>query len=118
MEVTIGAPSVDEDDDNIATIVGDWSGKSMPVTIYRTLYKDGYFNTLCVPFGLDADQIAASELAGCELYVFTKAEIETDEESGEKVLRQVVTRARDIEAGMPYLIRNGVKYNAEGQTVK
>ena len=33
----------------------------------RTLYKDGSWNTLCLPFAMDATQIAASSLAGATI---------------------------------------------------
>jgi hypothetical protein len=33
----------------------------------RTLYKDGNWNTLCLPFSLTADQIANSVLSGAEI---------------------------------------------------
>ena len=38
------------------------------VMVHRTLYKDGYFNTLCLPF--DVPNIDASPLKGAEVYTF------------------------------------------------
>ena len=33
----------------------------------RTLYKDGEWNTICLPFSLDATQLAESPLAGASI---------------------------------------------------
>lgn len=59
----------------------------------RTLYKDGFFNTLCLPF--DVPSIAASPLAGAEVYTF---------ESGEVVENDHVI-----------IIRNGERYDVTGK---
>ncbi len=66
--------------------------------VKRTLYKDGYFNTLCLPFTVP---IASSPLAGCELFTFNGAEVAED------VLQVDIEQVTDGEltAGVPYLIR-------------
>lgn len=67
--------------------------------LHRTLYKDGYFNTLCLPFNVAS--IAGSPLAGAEVFTFATATVEDD------VLRldiRPVTNDR-LEKGVPYLIR-------------
>lgn len=33
----------------------------------RTIYRDGDWNTLCLPFGMTSDQIASSPLAGATI---------------------------------------------------
>lgn len=69
----------------------------------RTLQRDGHYNTLCLPFALDADQLAASPLAGYS-------------EGGLRQLSPLSTLAGNevslrfesqstIEAGCPFLIR-------------
>ena len=68
--------------------------------IERTLQKNGYFNTLCLPFSLTADEIAASPLAGCEIYTFDYAE-----KIGDKRLDIYMNEAEEIEAGVPYLVK-------------
>ena len=103
--ICIEGPSVSETDYDIASYFSSRIGDTMPLKIYRTLLKNGYFNTLCLPFDLSSAQIANSALAGCELFVFAEAEVETDPESGEKQLCQVITPATSIVAGTPYLIR-------------
>ena len=111
--ICIEGPSVSETDYDIADYFGDRIGDVMPLKIYRTLLKNGYFNTLCLPFDLSAAQIAASALAGSELFVFAEAEIEENEETGEPQLRQVITPATTITAGEPYLIR----WKTPGETI-
>lgn len=69
------------------------------VTINRVLYRDGYFSTLCLPFDLSEAQIAASELAECELYSFGSAEYTGT------TLKLGIVEETSIEAGKPYLIR-------------
>ena len=67
--------------------------------LHRSLYKDGYFNTLCLPFNVAS--IAGSPLAGAEVFTFASATVEDD------VLRldiRPVTNDR-LEKGVPYLIR-------------
>ena len=76
------------------------NGTATDFTIKRILYKDGFFNTICLPFSLDADGIAASPLAGCELYEFESA---TKNSNGE--LQLTIKLANEIKAGNPYLIK-------------
>ena len=43
-------------------------GKTLAVQLQgRTLYRNGEWNTLCLPFSMDAEQIAASDLAGATI---------------------------------------------------
>ncbi len=84
-------------EDDMAALVGTGSTS---LTIHRTLYKDGYFNTICLPFSLTAEEIAVSPLAGCELFEFRSAQ-----KLGDAMLDIKVGRVTAIEAGMPYLIR-------------
>lgn len=105
VDVTIAPLSVSETDNNIESFFSPYIDNTISLRIERTLLKNGYFNTLCLPFDLSASEIAASNLAGCELFVFAEAEIEANEETGEPQLRQVITPATSISAGVPYLIR-------------
>ena len=69
------------------------------INIGRSISRDGNYSTLCLPFSLDASQIAASPLNGfviCEL---------TDMWSVGNELRLLMTQKSSIEAGMPYLVR-------------
>lgn len=75
------------------------AGGTTDLTINRTLYKDGFFNTLCLPFSLNASELAASPLAGCKLYSLSDASY-----GGDK-LDLTIAEESTIEAGMPYLIK-------------
>ena len=66
----------------------------------RTLKKNGYWNTICLPFSLSASQIAGSPLANATLMEMQNT---TSLENG--VLTLNFTAATAIEAGKPYLIK-------------
>ena len=68
--------------------------------IERTLYKDGSFNTLCLPFSMSEAEIAVSPLAGCQLFAYDGAV-----KLGDKQLDIYMTPVTAIEAGVPYLIK-------------
>lgn len=67
--------------------------------IDRTLYRDGYYNTICLPFNLSADEIAASPLADAHVFEFDGA---TKKENHQ--LDITVKTIDHIVAGVPYLI--------------
>ena len=93
-------PEATDIDDGIETYIAGLQGNTTDLTIHRILYKDGYFNTICLPFSLTASEIAAGSLAGCELFEFVGA-VKNDDNALELNIRPV----SDIEAGHPYLIR-------------
>lgn len=64
------------------------------VTLKRTFYKDGEWNTLCLPFAVAN---AATAFDGAEL-----REVDTDKSNGNTI---VFKEATAIEAGKPYLIK-------------
>ena len=68
------------------------------ITIGRPAQRNGYFNTLCLPFNLDADQINHSSLNGAELYTFSDVQI-TD------TWDLVFERVYEVTANTPYLFR-------------
>jgi len=60
-----------ENDGNNSQLLLEYSDDGYPVTVRlkdRTLYKDGDWNTLCLPFDMTAAQIANSPLAGALIY--------------------------------------------------
>ncbi len=76
----------------------------------RTLFKDGKWNTLCLPFSLTAEQIAAhTDFSGATLM-----ELDTDGKNGfdttDGTLWLTFKSATAIAAGVPYL----VKWDAAG----
>ncbi len=68
----------------------------------RTLYKDGKWNTLCLPFSLDATQLAASPLAGADIRALSSGSL-----SGETLTLNFtgVGEVTSITAGTPYIIK-------------
>lgn len=65
--------------------------------ITRTLYKDGAFNTLCLPFALAS--LTGTPLEGAEVFEFVSAE------KVDAALHINIRPVDAVEAGKPYLIR-------------
>ena len=81
--------TLDENSDNIVE-----AADNANVTLTRTFYKDGEWNTLCLPFAV-AD--AKTAFDGAEL-----REVDTQKSNGNTI---VFKEATAIEAGKPYLIK-------------
>ena len=81
--------SLDENSDNIVE-----AAENVNVTLKRTFYKDGEWNTLCLPFDV-AD--AKTAFDGAEL-----REVDVTQSSENTI---VFKEATTIEAGKPYLIK-------------
>ena len=100
---TIGAAytenkaTLSESDDN-ATWISDHAGLVYDITLTRTLYKDGSWNTLCLPFALDAEQVTA-QLAPSALMTLSSTSLEGG------TLTMTFADATTIEAGKPYVIK-------------
>ena len=95
---------LDENDDvsTFATKFATASTKDYALMI-RTLYKDGYFNTICLPF--DVNSIAASPLAGAEIYTFDGGRV-VDTGSGNELQLQLSPLSGDqLKKGVPYMLR-------------
>ena len=111
MDVTedLSHPATSDNVDGIETAMAALvtAGGTTDLIINRTLYKDGFFNTLCLPFSLNASELAASPLAGCQLYSLSDADDNGDN------LYLTITEETSIEAGMPYLI----KWNNDGSEI-
>ena len=94
-----------------STAIQNANGQMSEVTLSgRTLYKDGKWNTLCLPFNFSAEQIAAhKDFAGAKLM-----ELNTDGKNGfdatDGKLYLAFKEATAITAGVPYL----VKWDAAG----
>ena len=94
-----------------STAIQNANGQMSEVTLSgRTLYKDGKWNTLCLPFNFSAEQIAAhKDFAGAKLM-----ELNTDGKNGfdatDGTLYLTFKAATAIAAGVPYL----VKWDAAG----
>ena len=81
------------------------SGETFDVTLVgSTLTKDGYWNTLCLPFSLTATQIAASPLAGATIKTMDNSNTGTSlSDAGALTLKFNTVDA--IEAGKPYIVK-------------
>lgn len=94
-----------------STAIQNANGQMSEVTLSgRTLYKDGKWNTLCLPFNFSAEQIAAhKDFAGAKLM-----ELNTNDKNGfdatDGTLYLAFKEATAITAGVPYL----VKWDAAG----
>lgn len=99
---TVKEITLDENSDNMVE-----AAKNVNVTLKRTLYGDGGWNTLCVPFSLTAAQVTAAFGNDVELRKLSSIEGTT--------LKFVSTDI--ITAGEPCLIKvakDGSTYNFEG----
>ena len=69
----------------------------------RTLFKDGYFNTICLPF--DVNSIAASPLAGAEIFTFDGGRVVETGAGNELQLQLSPLTGDQLTKGVPYMIR-------------
>ncbi|MBP3776214.1 MAG: hypothetical protein IJ069_13300 [Prevotella sp.] len=87
-------------EDNTSWITSN-NGGTFNVTLSgRTLYKDGDWNTLCLPFNLTKEQIAASPLADA-----TIKELLPSSNLVDGKLTLLFQTATTIEAGKPYIVK-------------
>ena len=73
-------------------------GETIDILLKRKIWMDGYYNTICLPFSLSADQLADADcpLNNFNLKVFDYTRTENDE------VHMFITGASSIEAGVPY----------------
>ena len=70
----------------------------------RTLYKDGNWNTLCLPFSLTEEQLTNSPLAGGDIRTLSRASFT----NGTLTLNFTVKdEVKHITAGTPYIVKWG-----------
>lgn len=87
-----------------STAISDRAGETCDATLReRTIYRDGYWNTLCLPFGMTSDQIASSPLAGATIKKLDESLSSLD--GGNLTL--TFKNADFIEAGKPYIVKWG-----------
>ena len=75
--------------------IEDWENSN--VTVKRTFYKDGDWNTLCLPFDVSAEEVKAAFGSDAQLRQVDKA--------NSKDNTVAFTTATAIKAGVPYLIK-------------
>ena len=82
-----------------ADLIAAWNGITANVTLSgRKLWKDGGWNTFCVPFNMTADQVTA-QLAPTKLMTLSATELDGS------TLKLTFADATTIEAGKPYIIK-------------
>lgn len=75
--------------------IEDWENSN--VTVKRTFYKDGDWNTLCLPFDVSAKEVKAA--------FGSDAQLRQVDEANSKDNTVAFTTATAIRAGVPYLIK-------------
>ena len=86
-----------------SSIITNNKGKTWNVTLSgRTIYSDGDWNTLCLPFNMSESQIASSPLAGYTIKSLDGTQSNLDG-NGKLTLR--FNTATTIEAGRPYIVK-------------
>ena len=89
--------------ENNSTIIKNNDGNTWNVTLSgRTIYSDGDWNTLCLPFSMDDLQIASSPLAG---YTIKSLDGTLSNLDGNGKLTLRFNTATTIEAGRPYIVK-------------
>ena len=102
-----------KDNGNNNTAISKHDGETIAVALYnRTLYKDGDWNTLTLPFDLGDEEAArGSEFDGTPLEGATVKALANSENSGTGydastgTLTLYFVDANKIEAGVPYLVK-------------
>ena len=89
----------------IETILTNNNGQTINVIIDRPVLNNMY-NTLCLPFDMNATQIAASSLNGVEIFELNSVEVVNDE-----LFLGLSDAVNAVVAGRPYI----VKYSAASQ---
>ena len=85
--------------DNTAAIANH-AGKKLAVALSgRTLYKDGFWNTLCLPFGVDLNA------TDCPLYGATARTVTAASISGSTLNLTFGVAVNTLVAGTPYIIK-------------
>ena len=81
--------------------ISNAKGKTLNVQLDgRTLYRDGDWNTLCLPFDMTDDQIAASPLAHASIQKLDASNLDSDGK-----LTLTFTGATTVTAGKPFIVR-------------
>ena len=73
--------------------------------VRRTLYKDGYFNTICLPFDVPNIEDEDSPLKGAEVYTFDGGTVSGTTGNEQLNLSVSPLAGNRLSAGVPYLIQ-------------
>ena len=111
--IDITPVSLANDADNTTTLT-TYKDETCDIALTgRTLYKDGNWNTLCLPFPMTAEQIATTDLAGATImeldatgtYADDKGDHQTGFDAASGTLYLYFKTATSIEAGKPYIVK-------------
>ncbi len=101
--IDITPVSLANDADNTATLAA-WKDQACDIMLTgRTLYKDGSWNTICLPFTLTAAEV--NEHLGNPTGLMTLSSSSFDDTSGTLTLNFNNELANGITAGKPYIIK-------------
>lgn len=82
----------------------------------RKLYKDGYWNTLTLPFALSSEKLPTTCLAGADIRKFESAS--WDGGNQKLTINFSESNLGEIVAGVPYIIRWGTPETATGEVIE
>ena len=97
-DVRVARTEAFADSDNNTAALATLNGQTLDVVIGRTFVQAGYYNTICLPFSLSAEQLAASPIASDDLWAFRYIKVD-----GDSLYIRIIP-SETIEAGVPYLI--------------
>ena len=97
--------SLADDGDNDETLYAYNGRKAASVTLTgRTFFKDGYWNTLCLPF--DVDDFEGTPLDGATVMTLGNSDAcDTRFDATTGILHLEFLPAKTIEAGLPYIVK-------------
>ena len=104
----VNLPITLTDNTDNSTTIRNTSGILADVTLQdRTLFKDGAWNTLCLPFTMTADQVTAQLAPAALMELDTEAKSTYEHATGldGTTLYLNFKDAQSIEAGKPYIIK-------------
>ncbi len=99
--ITLPVPVSLADNGDNSSLLTTYNTQTCDVVLSsRTLYKDGDWNTLCLPFSLTAEQMAASPLAGAEARTLSSASY-----ADGTLTLNFGDPVESLTAGTPYIIK-------------
>lgn len=98
-ETSLSLPDAEDNSSEIS----ENNGQTCDVTLQgRTLYQDGDWNTLCLPFSMTSDQLNSSPLAGATIKQLDESNSNLGND-GKLTLKFL--EASTIDAGKPYIVK-------------
>ena len=102
----IGAIALYDQGTDNAKIISDNANESRNVALVgHTLYKDGKWNTLCLPFSIEDMDIDDTPLAGAKLMSLANVNSNTGFDSSTGTLTLDFVEAGEIDAGVAYIVK-------------